>query len=64
MIDTFEQRWPDDVELVVYTENCNPTRTKGNVHFIDTLEANPNLVEFLERHKDNPLAHGLSLIHI
>ena len=58
MIDTFEQYWPDEVDLVVYTENCHPTKTKDNVRFVDTLAVNPNLVEFLERHKDNPLAHG------
>ena len=58
MIDTFEQHWPDEVDLVVYTENCQPTKTKSNVRFVDTLAVNPNLVEFLERHKNNPLAHG------
>jgi len=28
MIDTFEQHWPDEVDLVVYAENCNPRTTK------------------------------------
>ena len=58
MIDTFEQHWPDDVDLVVYTENCSPTKTKSNVRIVDLLANSENCRNFIERHQNNPRAHG------
>lgn len=58
MINTFEQYWPDSVDLVVYTENCNPITTKPNVRVVDLLEANKSLRKFLKRHSNNPEANG------
>jgi hypothetical protein len=58
MIDTFEQHWPDSVELVVYAENCVPRTTKSNVRVVNLLDLCPELVEFKHRHANNPRAHG------
>ena len=58
MIDTFEANWPKEVKLLVYTENCKPQKRQDNVEIIDLLDTSPPLREFIERHKNNPLAHG------
>ena len=58
MIDTFEQYWPDSVNLVVYAENCEPKISKSNVQVIDLLSANKECRRFVKRHRDNPEAHG------
>ena len=31
MIDSFEQNWPNEVDLYVYAEKCTPKKTKRNV---------------------------------
>jgi nucleoside diphosphate kinase len=48
MINSFEQHWPESVELVVYAENCNPITNKSNVRVIDLLAANKSLRKFLK----------------
>ena len=58
MINTFEQYWPDSVNLVVYAENCQPRITKPNVQVVDLLSASKQCKRFVKRHKDNPEAHG------
>ena len=58
MIDTFEQHWPNSVELVVYAENCTPITRKPNVKVVQLLEASKECKRFVKRHKDNPRAHG------
>jgi len=58
MIDTFEQFWPAEVDLIVLAENCTPRTTRPNTRVVNLLEASPDLRAFIERHKDNPLAHG------
>jgi hypothetical protein len=58
MINTFEQHWPDSVDLIVYAENCEPHTTKSNVQVIDLLAANKSLRKFLKRHINNPEANG------
>ena len=58
MIDTFEQFWPAEVDLVVLAENCTPRISRSNTRVVDLLEASPDLRAFVERHKNNPLAHG------
>lgn len=56
MIDSFEQYWPESVNLVSYAENCTPQVSRTKV--VDLLSACPDLVEFKHRHKDNPVANG------
>jgi hypothetical protein len=58
MIDTFEKYWPANVDLIVFTENCQPRVTRANTTVVDLLSASGDLREFIERHRDNPLAHG------
>lgn len=58
MIDTFEQHWPSDVDLIVLAENCQPRVSRPNTRVVDLLSASPELVSFIERHRNNPLAHG------
>lgn len=58
MIDTFEQHWPADVDLIVLAENCTPRTTRPNTRVVDLLEASPDLRAFVKRHENNPLAHG------
>jgi hypothetical protein len=58
MIDTFEANWPAEVDLVVYTENCNPTFGRANSRAVDIFTASPECVKFVERHRNNPEANG------
>ena len=58
MIDTFEQHWPADIDLMVYAENCQPQRKRSNTQIIDILATNSDLRAFVKRHENNPLAHG------
>jgi hypothetical protein len=58
MINTFEQNWPSDVDLVVCAENCRPQTTRPNTRMYDLLSLSANCRAFVERHRNNPLAHG------
>lgn len=58
MIDTFEQYWPKNVSLLVCAENCSPQKTRDNTIIINLLDASEDLRSFIDRHKDNPQAHG------
>ena len=58
MIDTFEQHWPAEVDLVLCAENCGPKTTRSNTQVIDLLANDPLLRDFVERHRNNPYAHA------
>lgn len=58
MIRTFEANWPADVDLIVCAENCQPTTTRPNTKVHDLLKLSANCRAFVERHRNNPLAHG------
>jgi len=58
MINTFEQHWPAEVDLVVCAENCRPEITRPNTKVYDLLDVSANCRAFVERHRNNPLAHG------
>lgn len=60
MIDTFEQHWPAEVDLIVCTENCTPVVSRSNTKIYDLLQLSSPLNAFVERHRNNPLAHGLA----
>ena len=51
MIDSFEQFWPHDIDLIVCTENCQPRISGSNVRAIDLLANSPSLREFIQRHE-------------
>lgn len=61
MIDTFEQYWPDSVDLYCYAENCTPKTTKPNVHVLDLHQQSPDLVEFKEKYRNVPWANGMQM---
>ena len=58
MIDTFEANWPAEVDLIVCAENCTPKTSKPNTRVVDMLAASSDLRTFVERHRNNPMAHG------
>lgn len=58
MIDTFEQNWPAEVDLIVLAENCSPRVGRPNTRVVDLLATSPDLQAFVQRHRNNPLAHG------
>ena len=58
MIDAFDRHWPADVDLVVYTENCQPAVTSDRVQIVDLMAASPDLVNFKQLHSNNPIANG------
>ena len=58
MIDSFEQHWPADVDLMVYAENCQPRFHRPNTQVINILAVSEDLRAFVKRHENNPLAHG------
>ena len=58
MISTFEQHWPAEVDLVICAENCQPQTTRPNTRVHDLLDVSANCRAFVERHRNNPLAHG------
>lgn len=60
MIDSFEQYWPAEVDLVVCKENCQPCVSRANVKLYDLLHLSSPLNSFVERHRNNPRAHGLA----
>jgi hypothetical protein len=60
MIRTFEQHWPAEVDLIVCAENCNPQITRPTSRVYDLMTVSNNCRSFVERHRNNPLAHGQS----
>lgn len=58
MIDSFEANWPAEVDLIICAENCTPRTSRPNTRVINLLDASPDLRSFVERHRNNPLAHG------
>ena len=58
MISTFEKFWPNFVDLVVYTEDCQPHITKSNVRTIDLIANSKHCKRFVKRHKHNAEANG------
>ncbi len=57
MIDSFEQNWPNEVDLYVYAEKCTPKKTKRNIIIRDLLAQKPINV-FKGIWKDVPKANG------
>jgi hypothetical protein len=58
MIDTFEQLWPREVDLIVCAENCQPATNRPNTKVHDLLKLSYELNTFINRHRNNPKAHG------
>lgn len=58
MIDSHVKFWPEDVMLHAYHEGAKPDYDHPRVKFINIEDANPALVQFKTRHKDDPVANG------
>jgi len=58
MIDSFNQHWPRSLQLVVYTENCQPRIPSDRIIVKDLHSCCPELVRFKNIHKHNPVANG------
>lgn len=58
MIDAFDQHWPKDIDLIVYAENCQPHAPSDRVKIVDLLAVSPDLVNFKNKHQNNPVANG------
>ena len=50
--------WPDDVVLYAYHEGEKPDLEHDKIKFIQIEDANPELVKFKQRHKNDPVANG------
>lgn len=60
MIDTFLSRWPQEVDLYVYAENCRIDQTDPRLVVVDLMNTVPALVEFKARWSDDARATGRS----
>lgn len=58
MIQTFLQNWPQEVELLVYAENCAVAETAPNLQVFDLEQSSPALVKFKTQWKNVPKANG------
>ena len=48
-INTFEQYWPAEVDLIVYTEKCVPYVTKPNVRTIDLIANSKHCKRYIKK---------------
>ena len=55
MINSFEKHWPNEINLYVYAEDCQPHVSKPNIHILDLHATCPDLVAFKNKHKNNYL---------
>jgi len=58
MVQSFDQYWPRNIALWVYTENCSMP-SNDRVVIRDLLQCSPDLVAFKQQHANNPTANGL-----
>jgi len=58
MIESFLAKWPADVELHIYAENCLIDITAPNLCVYDSHSVNKELVAFKEKWKSEPKANG------
>jgi len=58
MINSFEEHWPNEINLYVYAEDCQPHVSKPNIHILDLHATCLDLVAFKNKHKNNPVANG------
>ena len=60
MIHSHVNYWPNDVKLYAYYEGTKPDFEHDKVQFVNIEEANPELIAFKSRHRDDPVANGES----
>jgi hypothetical protein len=58
MIDTFLSTWPQQVDLVVYTENCTVGQSAANLQIRDLEQSSGELQAFKQQWRGVPRANG------
>lgn len=58
MIDTFLSTWPEEIDLLVYSENCTVSQQASNLKIIDFDALVPKLAAFKQKWKNDPKAIG------
>lgn len=58
MLQTFLTNWPQEVDLLVYSENCQVQEAGPNLHAFDLARSSPGLVNFKAKWKNDPRANG------
>lgn len=64
MIESYEDNWPNEIDLYVYAEDCSPIVRKNNIIVKDLHKEVDDLVAFKNRWKDVPKANGIPPDHI
>jgi len=59
-VETFLEKWPSNVELIVYAEDVDVQETGPNLTVLDHTAVLPKLIEFRNRFGSNPYANGFS----
>lgn len=57
-IDSWAKRWPQEVKLYCYAEDCTPVVDSPNIIVKDFHKESPDLVNFKTKWKDVPKANG------
>lgn len=58
MIQSHVNYWPNDVKLYAYYEGTKPDFEHDKVQFVNIEAANPELIAFKSRHRNDPVANG------
>ena len=58
MIKSILDNWPDDISITVYYQSRKPVLNDNRITWIDIDKANPNLFQFREIYKNDPVAMG------
>ena len=61
MINSFDDRMPNEIDLYVYAERCMPItrKTKRKVTILDHEKSLPAMVEFKKKYINDPRATGM-----
>lgn len=57
-MESFEQFWPADVQLLVYAEGCEPTSRRENTAVMDLFTFAPDAKAFIDRYCQDQEANG------
>lgn len=64
MLESFVERWPDDIKLRIYTEDGLTLPENPKYEIYDLYEAEPDAAEFVERNKDRPDQQNPKELHL
>ena len=58
MLESHVKFWPNDVKIYAYYEGTQPDLQHDKIKYINIEEENPELVQFKNKHKNDPVANG------